>query len=116
MGFHITSSVDKKAYTGQTITYKVNVLPLVKLNWVTEITAVKEEQYFIDEQRFGPYAMWHHEHFFEELPNGNTLMKDKISYKIPFGPLGKLAQVLFIKRQLRGIFEYRRITLEKIFN
>lgn len=116
MGFQITSEVDKKAYAGQIITYKVGILPGVKSNWVTEITQVKEQQFFIDEQRFGPYAMWHHEHWFEELPEGKTLMKDKISYKIPFGFLGHIAQSIFIKRQLKGIFKHRYRTLEKLFN
>jgi ligand-binding SRPBCC domain-containing protein len=115
MGFNITSKVDRKAYQGQIITYKVSPVPFVKTNWVTEITAVKEHEFFIDEQRFGPYSMWHHEHFFEELSNGKTLMKDKISYKIPFGFLGAIAQTLFIKKQLQSIFEYREEVLDTIF-
>ncbi len=115
MGFHITSKVDRKAYQGQIITYKVSPIPFIKTNWVTEITAVKEQEFFIDEQRFGPYSMWHHEHFFEELANGKTLMKDKISYKIPFGFLGSIAQSLFIKNQLQSIFEYREEVLDTIF-
>lgn len=115
MGFHITSKVDKKAYQGQIITYKISPVPFVKTNWVTEITAVKELDFFIDEQRFGPYSMWHHEHFFESLPNGKTLMKDKISYKIPFGFLGRIAHPLFVKKQLQSIFEYREKVLNTIF-
>lgn len=116
MGFRITSPIESKAYAGQIISYKVGILPGIKSNWVTEITQVKEQEFFIDEQRFGPYSMWHHEHWFEVLPNGNTLMKDKISYKIPFGVLGHLAQRIFIKSQLKRIFEYRFQTLEKLFN
>lgn len=116
MGFQITSEVDKKAYAGQIITYKVGILPGVKSNWVTEITEVKEQQFFIDEQRFGPYKMWHHEHWFEEMPDGKTIMKDKISYKIPFGFLGHIAQKIFIKKQLKTIFEHRFTTLENFFN
>lgn len=116
MGFQITSTVNKKAYPGQIITYKVGILPGIKSNWVTEITQVKENHFFIDEQRFGPYAMWHHEHWFEELPNNKTLMKDKISYKIPFKFLGHIAQSLFIKRQLTSIFKHRFTTLENKFN
>jgi ligand-binding SRPBCC domain-containing protein len=116
MRFKITSKVDRKVYQGQIITYKVSPFPLITTNWVTEITRVKHQEFFIDEQRFGPYAMWHHEHFFESLPNGNTLMKDKISYKLPFGFLGTIAQKLFVKRQLTSIFEYRFSTLEKLFN
>lgn len=116
MGFMVTSKVDKKAYLGQIITYKVSPIPLVKTNWITEITQVKDKSFFIDEQRFGPYSMWHHEHWFEALPNGNTLMKDKISYKIPFGFLGHIAQQLFIKKQLKMIFNYRFLTLENMFD
>lgn len=116
MGFTITSNVDKKAYKGQIITYKVGILPGIKSNWVTEITQVENEKFFIDEQRFGPYSMWHHEHWFEGLENGKTLMKDKISYKIPFGFLGHLAQFIFIKQQLNTIFKHRFVTLEKLFN
>lgn len=116
MSFDITSKVDSKAYVGQIITYKVGILPMIKSNWVTEITAVKEEAFFIDEQRFGPYQMWHHEHWFESLSNGNTLMKDKVSYKIPFGIIGHIAQQIFIKNQLKKIFTYRFNTLEKLFN
>lgn len=116
MGFHITSKVDKSAYQGQIITYKVSPLPFIKTNWVTEITAVKNKEFFIDEQRFGPYSMWHHEHFFEALPNGKTLMKDKVSYKIPFGFLGSIAQFLFIKKQLLSIFTYREQQLDLLFD
>jgi len=116
MGFTITSEVDKKAYEGQIITYRVGILPGIKQNWVTEITTVKKNVFFIDEQRFGPYKMWHHEHWFEELPNGKTLMSDKISYKLPFGFLGTIAQKLFIKKQLITIFEHRFKTLEDFFN
>ena len=116
MGFEITSRVDQSAYAGQIITYRVGLLPLIKVNWVTEITNVKQGVFFIDEQRFGPYKMWHHEHWFEELPNGHTLMKDKISYKLPLGFLGHLAQLLMVKKQLSKIFKFREITLNKKFN
>ena len=116
MDFKITSEVEKKAYVGQIITYKVGLLPGVKQNWITEITAVKDNCFFIDEQRFGPYKMWHYEHWFEDLKDGKTLMKDKISYKIPFGFIGSFAQNLFIKKQLKTIFEHRFTTLEQLFN
>lgn len=115
MGFTITSKVDRKAYQGQIISYKVSPLLSLKLNWVTEITTVVENEYFVDEQRFGPYKMWHHEHFFEALPNGTTLMKDKVSYKLPMGVIGRLMHTLFVKKQLTQIFKYRREALNKIF-
>lgn len=116
MGFKITSGPSEKAYPGQIITYRVGILPFIKSNWVTEITNVKHESFFIDEQRFGPYLMWHHEHWFEALPNGKTLMKDKISYKLPFGVLGHLAHSIFISKKLSQIFSFRIITLNKLFN
>ncbi|MEZ5016149.1 MAG: SRPBCC family protein [Flavipsychrobacter sp.] len=115
MGFVITSELPPKAYTGQIITYKIGILFSIKTSWVTEITHVEHLSHFIDEQRFGPYSMWHHEHFFTSLPNGNTLMKDKVSYKIPLGILGHLAHVIFVKKQLLNIFKYRFDTLNKKF-
>ncbi len=116
MNFKITSDIGSKVYKGQIITYKVCPLPFLKTNWVTEITQVKENSFFIDEQRFGPYKMWHHEHWFESIDANNTLIKDKISYKIPLGFLGHIAQILFVKNQLNSIFEYRYKILEKLFN
>ena len=116
MEINITCEVNKKAYAGQIITYSVGILSGIRQNWVTEITQVEDGHFFIDEQRFGPYKMWHHEHWFEDLQNGKTLMSDKISYKIPFGFLGSIVQKLFIKKQLKSIFEHRYLTLQKIFN
>ncbi|MFK7900028.1 MAG: hypothetical protein AB8B61_04650 [Cyclobacteriaceae bacterium] len=114
MGFQITSPHQPKMYAGQIIGYRVNVLPGIKMNWVTEITHVKAKHYFVDNQRFGPYSMWHHEHFFEENDQG-VLMRDKVSYKIPFGILGHLAQPILVKGQLKKIFQYRFDTLNKLF-
>jgi len=107
MNFLITSGPPKRAYAGQIISYKVNVLKYFRLNWVTEITQVEFEQYFIDEQRFGPYKMWHHEHLFKPVDANNCKMTDIVSYKLPYGLLGKLGHKLFIKKQLMSIFEYR---------
>lgn len=114
MNFKITSGKPKKMFSGQIISYKVNALPFVKSNWVTEITQVKERKYFIDEQRFGPYKMWHHEHHFEEWGNG-VMMTDKVSYKIPFGILGRFAHILFIKQKLTAIFLFRISKLNELF-
>lgn len=114
MGFKVTSGMPDKMYPGQIITYKVSPLKGIKTNWVTEITHVEHQKFFVDEQRFGPYSMWHHEHHFEEM-NGGILMTDKVSYKIPFGFLGQIAQILFVKRQLKKVFEYRIKVLEAMF-
>ena len=114
MGFKITSGTPEKMYPGQIITYNVSPFPGVKTNWVTEITYVSECSFFVDEQRFGPYRMWHHEHHFE-VQNDGVLMTDRVSYKLPLGFLGRIAHSLFVKNQLKQIFEYREIFLEKEF-
>lgn len=115
MGFKITSGVAEQMYPGQIISYKVFPIPGIRTNWVTEITHVEPGRFFVDEQRFGPYRMWHHEHHFKETEKG-VLVTDKVSYKIPFGLLGRLAQFLLVKRQLNNIFEYRIQKLEEKFN
>lgn len=114
MGFRITSEVPEKMYPGQIISYRVAPLPGMRTNWVTEITHVVQNKFFVDEQRFGPYSMWHHEHHFEEV-EGGIMMTDKVSYKLPFGFLGHVAQKLLVKRQLMEIFEYRVRKLEQKF-
>ena len=115
MGFEVTSKgLPDKMYEGMIITYKVSPLLGIKTTWVTEITHVKDKHYFVDEQRVGPYNIWHHQHFLEDTPKG-TLMKDIISYKPPFGILGNVANALIIKRKLKEIFEYRTKVLNKLF-
>lgn len=115
MGFVVTGNTGKeKMYEGMIITYKVSPLLGIKLNWVTEITHVKDKQYFVDEQRIGPYAMWHHEHKIEPI-EGGVLMTDIITYQPPMGFLGVVANSLFIKKQLQQIFDYRIMALEKKF-
>jgi len=114
MKFEITSGKPEKMFAGQIISYRIGILPMIKSHWVTEITQVKNKKYFIDEQRFGPYKMWHHEHHFKENQSG-ILMVDKVSYKIPFGFLGRIAHFLFIHSQLQKIFSYRIQILNEIF-
>jgi ligand-binding SRPBCC domain-containing protein len=104
-----------KAYAGQIIRYQINVLPFVPVHWVTEITQVKEPFQFIDEQRFGPYALWHHQHHFEEV-KGGVLMTDEVNYAIPFGILGRFAHWLFVAKEVNRIFEHRFRTLEDYFS
>jgi ligand-binding SRPBCC domain-containing protein len=86
----------------------------IKMTWVTEITHVKEKEYFVDEQRVGPYSMWHHEHKIEPI-DGGVLMTDIVSYKPPFGFLGLIANSILIKKQLKEIFDYRTVAVEKMF-
>ena len=114
MDFNITDWDEKKAYPGQIIRYTVKPLLGIKINWVTEITHVQDKEYFVDEQRFGPYSFWHHKHFIKEIDNG-VLMEDIIHYKIPLGPIGVLLNFLFINSKLKSIFKYRKQELIKNF-
>lgn len=114
LGFIITSENHEQMFAGQIITYRIGVFPGIKSNWVTEITQVKEKVFFIDEQRFGPYKMWHHEHHFKPVNNG-VAMTDRVSFKIPFGIIGRITFWLFIRRKLIGIFSFRSQILSKYF-
>ena len=113
MGFDITSkNASEKMYEGMLISYMVKPLFNIKTNWVTEITHIEEGHFFIDEQRMGPYNMWHHQHFIEEIAHG-VIMKDIVSYIPPFGFLGAIANHLIIKNKLEQIFAFRKDTLDK---
>jgi len=115
MGFEITNIThQEEMYEGQIIAYKVRPILNIPLRWVTEITHVKEPYYFVDEQRFGPYSFWHHQHIFEENDEG-VLMKDIVNYGIPLGLLGRIANTVFVRKQLEGIFDYRLKAVEKLF-
>ncbi|WP_420601427.1 SRPBCC family protein [Flagellimonas sp.] len=114
MGFHILSEVDKPIFPGQIIQYKVNPFPGVSTKWVTEITHVLEGRYFVDEQRFGPYTLWHHKHFIEAV-DGGVQMEDIIDYKLPFGILGRMVHPILVKKQLIKIFKYREQKLVELF-
>jgi ligand-binding SRPBCC domain-containing protein len=116
MGFDITTpEISKKMYPGMVIGYKVRPIWGFKTTWITEITHVAEKQYFVDEQRLGPYTMWHHEHHIEER-DGGVMMTDIVSYIPPFGFIGSIANSLFIRQQLDTIFSYREKRLDDIFN
>jgi ligand-binding SRPBCC domain-containing protein len=113
MGFNIISQFHgEKMYPGQIIEYTVKPILNIPLYWMTEITHVVEGVYFVDEQRFGPYTMWHHQHHFMAVPGG-VKMNDIVHYKIPMGFLGDIAQVLFVKKQLQGIFDFRYKAVEE---
>ncbi len=115
MGFQITDYDGKKMYAGQIIQYKVSPLAGLKLSWTTEITFVKDKEYFIDEQRFGPYSLWHHKHFFEPTENG-VKMTDVVHYALPLGFIGRIMNALVVKNKLKEIFEYRIVAVNQIFN
>lgn len=114
MDFKITSGADRPMYAGQIITYTVKPVAGIKTQWVTEITHCKTNHYFVDEQRFGPYTLWHHKHFIRPV-EGGIEMEDLIHYKLPLGIFGQLAQALFVKNKLENIFSYRQQVLEQKF-
>ena len=114
MGFNILSGADRKMFPGQIIQYIVTPVAGIPTKWVTEITHVKEGEYFVDEQRFGPYALWHHKHFIESIPGG-VCMEDIVDYKLPFGVLGQLVHPILVKPKLKEIFEYRKQKLIELF-
>lgn len=114
MDFNIIDWDKKKAYPGQIIQYTVKPILGIKINWVTEITHVRGKEYFVDEQRFGPYTFWHHKHFIKEI-EGGVIMEDVIHYKPPFGLIGVLLNFLFINSKLNSIFKHRELELIKTF-
>ncbi|CAN1566329.1 COG4276 Uncharacterized conserved protein [Flavobacteriaceae bacterium] len=115
MGFQITDFDNKPMYAGQIIQYKVTPLLGIKIGWMTVITQVKDKAYFIDEQRFGPYSLWHHKHFFEATPTG-VKMTDVVHYALPLGFLGRIMNSLVVKNKLQEIFDYRCVKVDQLFN
>ena len=114
MGFKILKGAEKKMYAGQIIQYIVTPVLGIPTTWVTEITHVQDGTYFVDEQRFGPYALWHHKHFIREI-KGGIEMEDIVDYKIPFGLLGRLIHPILVAPKLKEIFNYRREKLINLF-
>jgi ligand-binding SRPBCC domain-containing protein len=114
MSFDILSGGERPMFAGQIIQYIVTPIFGIKTNWVTEITHVIDKKYFVDEQRFGPYALWHHKHFIKEI-EGGIEMEDSIDYKLPFGILGRLVHPILVKPKLTEIFNYRTKKLIELF-
>lgn len=115
LGFNIISQHHgDKMYAGQIIEYTVKPVLGIPLYWMTEITHVEDKRYFVDEQRYGPYSMWHHQHHFKAVEDG-VEMTDIVHYKLPFWVLGDIANTLFVKKQLKAIFDYRYKIVEHRF-
>lgn len=114
MSFDILSGGDTDMYAGMMIKYKVTPLFNLPITWVTEITHVQAPYYFVDEQRVGPYSIWHHQHKFKEIPGGIE-MTDIVHYNPPFGIIGKLVHPFLVRPKLKEIFDYRFAILEKTF-
>lgn len=114
MAFKTISGDDRAIFAGQIIQYIVKPMLGIPVKWVTEITNVVDKKYFVDEQRFGPYALWHHKHFLKEIPGG-VEMEDIVDYKLPMGILGQLVHPFLVKPKLKEIFEYREKKLVELF-
>ena len=107
LGLEVTSDLPGEMYPGMIITYRVRLVPGVSVGWVTEITQVREPSLFVDEQRFGPYRFWHHEHHFREV-EGGVEMEDIVHYALPFGKIGGVFGGPLVRRRLARIFAFRR--------
>ncbi|CAN5312149.1 SRPBCC family protein [soil metagenome] len=115
LGFKVISKHHGNTmYPGQIIEYKVKPFFGIPLYWMTEITHVKDKGFFVDEQRYGPYKMWHHQHHFKSTENG-TEMTDIVHYKLPLWFLGDIANTLFVKNELKQIFDFRFKKVEELF-
>lgn len=112
MKFEVRSPLPERVYAGLIITYRVRPLLKVPVTWVTEITHVNEPHLFVDEQRFGPYRFWHHQHLFREIPGG-VVMRDIVHYALP--KRARPVQPFLITPRLQVIFDYRRRVLEEMF-
>ncbi|MGE5431589.1 MAG: SRPBCC family protein [Syntrophomonadaceae bacterium] len=115
LDFKIQTELSEKMYPGQIIIYRIKIFPLIYVTWVTEITHVTDYEFFIDEQRFGPYKFWHHQHIFREVSQGIE-MTDRVHYAIPFGLMGRIMNSLVIKKKLNKIFSFRREFLKTALN
>jgi ligand-binding SRPBCC domain-containing protein len=115
MNFEFLHDGDEPMYAGQLISYKVAILPGVRVRWLTQITHVEKGTRFIDEQLEGPYRLWIHEHRFEPVPDG-VAMFDHVTYGLPFGPLGELVHALYVRQRLKQIFDYRFDKVKTLFS
>lgn len=113
--FRILSEVPEQMYEGLTILYEIGIPIFGRWRWLTEIKHIVPGRSFVDEQRRGPYRFWYHYHAIEPLEDGRTRMLDRVTYQLPFGPLGELVHALQVKQMLEKIFDYRRVKLEEIF-
>jgi len=114
LGFRVISDVPDDVYPGLMITYRVRPLFNIPVTWVTEITHVASGERFVDEQRAGPYAMWHHEHHFRDIPGG-TEMRDIVHYALPGGPIGDVVNEWVVAKKVAEIFGHRRQVLNAFF-
>lgn len=114
MGFDVLLDIPEKMYPGLMIEYTVKPVFSIPMKWITEITHVEPLKFFVDEQRKGPYKIWHHEHHFEVV-DGGVMMTDIVSYELPMGFLGRMAHPFIVEKKLKEIFDYRFKVVEEYF-
>ena len=115
LDFTILNALTERVHAGLMIEYRVRPLLGIPVRWLTEITHVEPEKFFVDEQRVGPYRIWHHEHHFKALDDGRTEVSDRVTYVLPFGPLGDLVHPILVKPQLAKIFAFREKAVGGMF-
>ncbi len=98
--------------TGATIEYRLR-LHRVPLRWISQIESWEPGRAFEDRQVRGPYRLWHHRHEFE-AHEGGTLVRDRVRYSLPLGPLGSIAAAVFVERDLERIFAFRHQAAERL--
>ena len=113
--FELTQTVPKSVYSGMIISYRLTPLPYIPVNWISEITHVKAPDFFVDEQRFGPYRFWHHQHKFNAC-GSETEMTDIVHYAMGYGMLGELAHRFIVSPRLENIFDYRYEKISRLFS
>jgi len=113
--FEIVHGGREKMFQGQLIEYRVQFMPLFRSRWLTEITHIDEKSFFVDEQRVGPYLIWHHEHRFKAVEAGTRII-DQVTYLLPFGPLGDLVHAIWIRSRLQAIFDFRQKKVKAVFD
>ena len=115
LDFTILTALPERVHPGMMIEYRVRPLLGIPVRWLTEITHVEPGKFFVDEQRIGPYHIWHHEHHFKELDCGCIEMQDRVTYVLPFSPLGDIIHPFIVKPQLAKIFAFREKAVNEIF-
>jgi ligand-binding SRPBCC domain-containing protein len=113
LGFRITSELPERMHAGLIITYTVTPVARIPVTWVTEITHLEERRFFVDEQRFGPYRFWHHQHHFREVPGG-VEVTDLVNYAPPT-PAARIIDRLLVGPKVKQIFEFRSQVLRERF-
>ena len=116
LGFKMVNSSHNVLTEGMVIGYKITPVLNINTKWVTEISHVKHKEVFVDQQIYGPYKLWHHQHIFKVIDEQSVSMIDIITYALPFGIIGDIVNYLFVQNKIKKIFDYRTIALNKIFN